>query len=258
VDLTFLGVGATLGAGVYVLTGVIAKSAGPGVIVSFAVSGFAAILSALCYAEFGARVPRAGSAYVYSYVTMGEALAFTTGWQLLLEYIIGASSVARSWSGYLDTLAGGSISAAMGRALPAMHVPGLAADPDFIAFGMTMLLACVCAIGVRESTMVNNLLTALNIAVILFVLGVGSAYVSEANFTPFAPTGFTGVFSGASMAAYAYVGFDVIATSAEEAIAPAKNIPASIIVSLLLCAGAYVGAAGSAACPACCAFRRRS
>jgi amino acid transporter len=241
VDLTFLGVGATLGAGVYVLTGVIAKSAGPGVIVSFLVSGFAAILSALCYAEFGARVPRAGSAYVYSYVTMGEALAFTTGWQLLLEYIIGASSVARSWSGYLDTLAGGSISAAMGRALPAMHVPGLAADPDFIAFGMTMLLACVCAIGVRESTMVNNLLTALNIGVILFVLSVGSAYVSEPNFTPFAPTGFTGMFSGASMAAYAYVGFDVIATSAEEAINPQRNIPLAIIGSLVLCACCYVG-----------------
>jgi amino acid transporter len=197
-DLTMLGVGATLGAGVYVLTGVIARNAGPGVILSFLVSGFASILSALCYAEFGARVPRAGSAYVYSYVTIGEVLAFTTGWQLLLEYVIGASSVARSWSGYLDTLANGAISGYMKTAIPQMHVPGLASYPDFIAFGMTMLLSGVCAVGVRESTMINNVLTALNVFVILFVISAGSVYASPANFTPFTPSGFSGVFAGAA------------------------------------------------------------
>lgn len=197
-DLTFLGVGATLGAGVYVLTGVIARNTGPSVILSFLISGFASILSALCYAEFGARVPRAGSAYVYSYVTIGEVLAFTTGWQLLLEYIIGASSVARSWSGYLDTLANGAISGYMAKAIPAWHVPGLASNPDFIAFGMTMLLSGVCAIGVRESTIVNNVLTAINIFVILFVIGAGAGYTSRENMTPFTPAGFPGVFAGAA------------------------------------------------------------
>ena len=239
-DLTMLGVGATLGAGVYVLTGVIAKSAGPGVIISFAISGFASVLSALCYAEFGARVPRAGSAYVYSYVTIGELLAFTTGWQLLLEYVIGASSVARSWSGYLDTLAGGAISAFMARSIPAMAVPGLAASPDFIAFAMTMALSCVCAFGVRESTMINNVLTAINVVVILFVICAGSAFVSPANFVPFVPTGLSGVFAGAATSFYAYVGFDVIATSAEETINPHRTIPRAIMLSLALCACIYI------------------
>ena len=246
-DLTFLGVGATLGAGVYVLTGVIARNAGPGVIVSFLISGFASILSALCYAEFGARVPRAGSAYVYSYVTIGEVLAFTTGWQLLLEYIIGASSVARSWSGYLDTLTGGAISSYMKSHIPNMNTPGLAANPDFIAFGMTMLLAGVCAVGVKESTMVNNLLTAVNVFVILFVIAAGSNFAAHegvVNFTPFAPNGFNGIFAGAATSFYAYVGFDVIATSAEETKNPNRTIPIAIIMSLLLCACCYVGVSG--------------
>jgi amino acid transporter len=133
------------------------------------------VLSGICYAEFGARVPRAGSAYVYSFVTVGEAIAWTTGWQLLLEYIIGASTVARAWSGYLDSLSGGAISAYMAAHIPPMHVTGLASEVDFLAFGITMLLTCVCAFGAKESSMVNNLLTGTNVLVILFTIIVSTS-----------------------------------------------------------------------------------
>lgn len=245
-DLMGLGIGATLGAGVYVLTGVIARTeAGPGIVVSFMISGFASILSGLCYAEFGARVPRAGSAYVYSYVTVGELLAWTTGWQLLLEYVIGASSVARSWSGYVDSLANGAISAGLTRTIGTWAVPGLAADPDFLAAGMTMLLSMIVSFGVRESTSVNNVLTSINVLVIIFVIIAGSFYADRGNIGPkyggFAPMGVTGIFKGAATSFYAYVGFDVIATSAEEVINPAKVIPTAIISSLVICACAYMG-----------------
>lgn len=244
-DLMGLGVGATLGAGVYVLTGVIAKTeAGPGIVLSFLISGFASILSGLCYAEFGARVPRAGSAYVYSYVTVGELLAWTTGWQLLLEYVIGASSVARSWSGYVDALSNGAVTAGIAKGVGAWTVPGLATEPDFLGAGMTMAVSLLVCFGVKESTTVNNLLTTINVCVILFVLVVGGMNSTPSNFTShggFLPMGFNGVFKGAATSFYAYVGFDVIATSAEEAINPAKVIPVAIISSLLICACLYMG-----------------
>jgi amino acid transporter len=240
-DLFLLGTGATLGAGVYVLSGVIASNAGPSTILSFAISGFASILSGLCYAEFGARVPKAGSAYTYSYVTVGEVMAFTAGWQLLLEYIIGASSVARSWSGYVDSLSNGAISTFISEHIGSMNVPGLASRPDFLAFAVTMLLSVICAIGAKESSALNNTFTIINICVILLVIIAGSFYVDTSNFSNFAPAGVSGVFSGAATAFYGYVGFDVIATSAEEAKNPSKTIPIGIIGSLVLCALFYMG-----------------
>ena len=204
-SLTSLGVGATLGAGAYVLCGVVAHNTGSSVVVSFLIAALASIMSALCYAEFGSRVPRAGSAYVYSYVTVGEVLAWTTGWQLLLEYVIGASAVARAWSGYLDTLANGAISSFMQSHIPAMSVPGLAQYPDFIAFALTMFLSLVCAVGAQESATVNNVLTAVNVCVIGFVIVAGSFFTSSANYTPFAPKGFNGIFAGAATSFFAYV-----------------------------------------------------
>lgn len=243
--LTALGVGATLGSGVYVLWGVVARNTtGPAVVVSFLISGFASVLSGLCYAEFGARVPRAGSAYVYSYVTVGELLAWTTGWQLLLEYIIGASAVAVSLSGYLDNLLGGAVARAV-EALPGgtWSAPGLTQTPDVLAAGLTMIFTLVVAAGVKESTTLNNSLTAVNVAVIVFVLCAGLAHFKAANLSPFAPYGFSGIFSGAATVFFCFVGFDVIATSAEEAVAPARNVPLSIVGSLLICAVAYVAVA---------------
>ena len=244
-SLTALGVGATLGSGVYVLWGVVAKNTtGPAVIISFLISGVASILSGLCYAEFGARVPRAGSAYVYSYVTVGELLAWTTGWQLLLEYIIGASAVAVSLSGYLDSLAGGKISNTIS-SWPgcSWSLPGLTDTPDFVAATLTMIFSLVVAAGVKESTTLNNALTAVNVSVILFVICAGLIHFDASNFVPFAPYGFSGIFSGAATIFFCYVGFDVIATSAEEAVAPSRNIPLSIVGSLLICAVAYIAVA---------------
>ena len=202
-DLLGLGIGATLGSGVYVLTGVIASTAGPGVIISFFISGFASCLAALSYAEFGARVPRAGSAYVYSYVTMGELLAWVTGTQLLLEYVIGTAAVARSWSGYLDTLSNGAISGWLTRWVGGFTVPGLATYLDPLSFTATMLLSLVCALGAKESTGLNNVLTAINIGVVLFVIAVGSRYADVANATPFAPGGLAAIFAGASTSFFA-------------------------------------------------------
>lgn len=155
--------------------------------------------------EFGARVPRAGSAYVYSFVTVGEAIAWTTGWQLLLEYIIGASTVARAWSGYLDSLSGGAISSYMASHIPAMHVPGLATEVDFLAFSVTMLLTCVCAFGAKESSLVNNFLTGTNVLVIGFTIIAGSFYAKPENYTPFAPHPGL-IFGGAATSFFAYVG----------------------------------------------------
>lgn len=243
IDLTLLGMGATLGAGAYVLVGVVSSKTGPAVIVSFFVSGVASILSALCYAEFGARVPRAGSAYVYSYVTVGEVLAWTTGWQLLLEYVIGASSVARAWSGYVDSVANSAISTWMNAHVGNWTVPGLASYPDFLAFGMTMALSLVCAAGVRESTLINNVLTCVNVGVILLVVFAGIKYTNTANFSNFTPFGVKSIFDGAATSFFSYVGFDVIATSAEEAINPSRAIPLSIVLSLTLCMGIYMSVA---------------
>lgn len=243
-DLTFLGMGATLGAGAYVLVGVIAQGkTGPSIILSFLISGLASILSALCYAEFGARVPKAGSAYVYSYVTVGEVLAWTTAWQLLLEYIIGGSSVARAWSGYVDSLAGKAISTWLNDRVGNWHITGLASYPDFLALGMTILLTLVCAMGVRESTRLNNFLTGVNVCVIGFAIIAGAFFCNTANFTPFAPFGISGIFTGAATAFYSYVGFDVIATSAEEARNPHRNIPIAIIGSLVICMACYMAVA---------------
>ena len=155
--------------------------------------------------EFGARVPRAGSAYVYSFVTVGEAIAWTTGWQLLLEYIIGASTVARAWSGYLDSLSSGAISGFMASHIPAMHVTGLASEVDFLAFSITMLLTLVCAFGAKESSLVNNVLTGTNVLVIGFTIIAGAFYAKPENYTPFAPNPGL-IMSGAATSFFAYVG----------------------------------------------------
>lgn len=158
-DLTALGVGSTLGAGVYVVAGQVAhKMAGPAVVLSFVVAGVASLFAALCYAEFGARVPRSGSSYAYSYVAIGELVAFVIGWNMLLEYVIGTSSVARACSEYVNSLASGAVSRAFTATMP-MNVPYLSAYPDWLAFGIVMVLTALVCFGIRESSVFNNLLT---------------------------------------------------------------------------------------------------
>ncbi|EDO40885.1 predicted protein, partial [Nematostella vectensis] len=242
-DLTALGVGSTLGAGIYVVAGEVARSvAGPGVVISFFIAAFASVLSGLCYAEFGARVPKAGSAYVYSYVTMGELCAFIIGWNLVLEYVIGASSVARAWSSYFDTIIQDRIRTSTIQTIGEINFPGLGKYPDFFSFLLVLVITFVLAIGVKNSSRFNSVFTFVNVLVIIFITVLGFYHAKGVNWTrDFLPFGFSGVVSGAATCFYCFVGFDIIATTGEEAQNPSRAIPISIVVSLGICFVAYFG-----------------
>jgi len=259
VDLTALGIGATLGVGIYVLAGEVAKdTAGPAVIISFLIAGAASFLSALCYAELGARVPLCGSAYVYSYVAVGEFVGFVIGWNLLLEYVIGTASVARAYSGYLDSLFNDTMQHHFREAMP-INVGFLSPYPDFFAFFITLALTVILSIGVKESTRFNNVFTCVNIAVVLFVTIFGFIHADTDNWNipkehvptkngtgtygdgGFFPYGINGVLSGAATCFYGFVGFDAIATSGEEAKNPQRSIPIALMLSLLVIFISYCG-----------------
>lgn len=172
-DLTALGVGSTLGLGVYVLAGQVAYNiAGPAVTISFLIAALASAFAGICYAEFAARVPKAGSAYVYSYVTIGEFVAFTIGWNLILEYVIGTASVARGLSGYFDSLIDNNMSKALNESMH-IDVSFLGDYPDFLSFGMVLLLAGLLAFGAKESSFLNNIFTSINLVTIGIVLVAG-------------------------------------------------------------------------------------
>ncbi|XP_055538373.1 cationic amino acid transporter 3-like [Wyeomyia smithii] len=260
-DLTGLGVGSTLGLGVYVLAGSVAhEQAGPAVVISFLVAAVASAIAALCYAEFAARVPKAGSAYIYSYVSIGEFAAFTIGWNLILEYVIGTSSVARGMSGYIDALIDYKMSNALREAM-GMNVGILSDYPDFFSFTAVLILSALLAYGVKESTMMNNIFTGVNLCVIAIVLVAGGMNSDTANWNirpedvrpedipdgvdlgvgGFAPYGFAGIMAGAAKCFYGFVGFDCIATTGEEAKNPSRNIPLAIVISLIIIFLAYFG-----------------
>lgn len=256
-DLTALGVGSTLGVGVYVLAGDVAKNyAGPAVVLSFLLAAVASVFAGLCYAEFGARVPKAGSAYVYSYVCVGELIAFLIGWNLILEYIIGAASVVKALSEYLDSLVDKAISTALHDAMP-LDIPHLAKYPDLLAFSVIMLFSVALAFGVKESTKFNNFCTGVNLCVVLFVIISGSFKADTKNWripesevpkSPkdfgvggFAPYGLAGIIKGAAVCFYGFIGFDCVATAGEEARRPQKSIPFAVVCSLLVVFLAYFG-----------------
>lgn len=272
VDLTALGIGSTVGVGFYVLAGEVAKNtAGPAVTISFLIAAVASVFAGLCYAEFGARVPKAGSAYIYSYVCVGEFVAFVIGWNLILEYVIGTASVARGYSGYVDKLANNSMSEALGESMP-ISVSFLSEYPDFLAFGLSFILSVVLAVGVKESSMMNNIFTFINLVVIAYVIIAAGTQAEGKNWAipaadveatcknpnstcvnvaddddkdygygGFAPYGFKGIMQGAATCFFGFVGFDCIATTGEEAINPERSIPMSIGLSLLFVFIAYFG-----------------
>uniref|UniRef100_A0A3Q2QE67 Solute carrier family 7 member 14b n=1 Tax=Fundulus heteroclitus TaxID=8078 RepID=A0A3Q2QE67_FUNHE len=246
VDLVSLGVGSCVGTGMYVVAGLVAKAmAGPGVILSFIIAAVASILSGVCYAEFGVRVPKTtGSAYTYSYVTVGEFVAFFIGWNLILEYLIGTAAGASALSSMFDSLANHSISNYMITHLGTLRGLGKGEDtyPDLLALFIALLVTAIVALGVRNSVGFNNVLNVVNLVVWVFMIIAGLFFLSASNWEGgrFLPYGWSGVMQGAATCFYAFIGFDIIATTGEEAKNANTSIPYAITASLVTCLTAYV------------------
>ncbi len=259
VALTSLGIGAIIGAGIFVMTGLAARDfAGPSLMLSFVVAGTGCALAALCYAEFASMIPVAGSAYTYAYATLGELMAWIIGWDLVLEYAIASCAVAHGWSHYLQAFL-----ALFGLHLPpALAIDPLSASPEVIAgawhlgpipvvfdlpaAAIVALLTAVLVVGIRESAGLNSLIVALKLGIVLFVIVAGFGHIDPANWRPFFhhDKGLAGTFQGAAYVFFAYIGFDSISTHAEEARNPERDVPIGILVSLALCTVLYIAVAG--------------
>jgi len=244
-DLTALGIGGIIGTGIFVLIGTAVvgdahrPGAGPGIVLSFILSGLACALAALCYAEFAAMIPAAGSAYTYSYATLGEFLAWITGWNLILEYGVACVVVAIGWSGYFN-----NILKLLGLELPvwASYSPG-SVEGGFLnlpAAIISLLVTAVLVLGVKESARTTGVIVVIKVAVVLFFIAVGLWSVEPANWSPFMPYGFAGVGAAAAIVFFAYIGFDAVSTTAEEARNPQRDLPIGIIASLGICTVLYV------------------
>ncbi|KAF1766803.1 hypothetical protein GCK72_006761 [Caenorhabditis remanei] len=242
-DITFLALGQMMGAGIYVLTGTVVRNqAGPSIVFSFILAGIAALLSAFSYAEFGARFPRAGSAYTYTYIGFGEIWAFIVGWTIPLEYMIGNAAVARSWSAYFDNLLDNYVKNTTIGIVGELSQPGgfFSTYPDVLSFVLICLCACVIAIGSRVSANVNTSFVILNILVIIIVIISGMCYADFNNWTGttsdgrsnFFPYGVTGTLTGAATCFFSYIGFEVLATAGEEVKSPHRTIPVATFLSI--------------------------
>ncbi|XP_030072347.1 solute carrier family 7 member 14 [Microcaecilia unicolor] len=246
VDLVSLGVGSCVGTGMYVVSGLVAKEmAGPGVIISFIIAAVASILSGVCYAEFGVRVPKTtGSAYTYSYVTVGEFVAFFIGWNLILEYLIGTAAGASALSSMFDSLANHTISHWMIESVGTLKGLGKGEEsyPDLLALLIAIIVTAIVAMGVKNSVGFNNVLNVINLVVWVFIMIAGLFFVNGANWSDgkFLACGWSGVLQGAATCFYAFIGFDIIATTGEEAKSPNTSIPYAITASLITCLTAYV------------------
>jgi APA family basic amino acid/polyamine antiporter len=260
-NLVLLGVGAVVGTGIFVLTGQAAAAhAGPAIVASMVLAGLVSALAALCYSEFAASVPIAGSAYTYAYATLGEFIAWVIGWDLILEYALGAATVAVGWSGNLVTLLAqmgvafpAALSAAPGTIVPLPDGGTATAIFNLPAVIITALVTVLLVIGVKESATVNNAVVVIKVSVVLLVIAAGAIFFSAGNFSPFVPPntgtfgeyGVSGIFRGAAVIFFAYIGFDAVSTSAQEARDPQRDMPVGIIGSLAVCTVLYVLVAGA-------------
>jgi basic amino acid/polyamine antiporter, APA family len=253
-DLTMLGVGAIIGAGIFSSVGDTGAVAGPALVISYLMTAVACGFAALCYAEIAAMVPIAGSAYSYSYVAFGEVVAWIIGWDLIIEYAIGNIYVAQSWADHFRSFLRG----AFGVDFPswmATDVQTAASDAftDYvptvaghvIAFNLpaaliTVFLTIVLILGIRESARFNAGMVVFKLLLLLAFIGIGVFFVQPANWTPFAPHGFSGIWTGASLAFFSYIGFDAVSTAAEETANPQRNIPRGMIASLVVCTVLYI------------------
>src|SRR6186997_1936921 len=246
-DLTLLGIGAIIGTGIFVLTGTAAANqAGPAITLSYMAAGLACAFAALCYAEFASMIPIAGSAYTYAYATLGELVAWMIGWDLILDYAVGSMTVAIGWSGYMQRLlAGFHVFGMEGIILPQWMA---AAPPVGIinlpAVIIVLFIMVLLVVGVRESARFNAVMVGIKLAAVLFFLAAGVTYVEPTNWQPFAPYGWAGVSAAAAVVFFAYIGFDAVSTTAEEAKNPSRDLPIGIIASLVICTVLYLAVAG--------------
>lgn len=240
-DMVMLGVGCIIGTGIFVLTGVAAaKYAGPGIMLSFVLSGLACAFAALAYAELASMVPVAGSAYTYSYAALGEIIAWIVGWNLILEYSVGSSAVAAGWSGYMVGLLKSA-----GIELPKAYtaVPADGGIMNLPAMLIALFLSVLLVRGTKESATLNKILVFIKLAAVFIFLVLAGPKVNPANWTPFMPYGFSGVAGGAAIIFFAYIGFDAVATAAEECRNPNRDLPIGIIGSLVVCTILYIAVA---------------
>ncbi|XP_065681710.1 high affinity cationic amino acid transporter 1 isoform X1 [Hydra vulgaris] len=238
-DISLIGISSTLGSGVYILTGEVSENiTGPSIIISITLAAIASILSGLCYTEFAARVPKAGSAYVYSYVVIGEFFAFVVGWNLVLEYGIGAAAVVKGFTKYTDALFNNQIENYTASVIGHFHVFGQDIYPDIFSLIVCILITVLVAFSVKISAHFNSLCTVATILVIVMVVTMGSFYAKVENIRNFFPFGVKGMIAGASSCYYAFIGFDAVCMVSEEAKRPNKSVPASVIITILTC---YVG-----------------
>jgi len=243
-DLTLLGIGAIIGTGIFVLTGTAAANqAGPAITVSYIMAGLACGFAALCYAEFASMIPVAGSAYTYAYATLGEVIAWMIGWDLILEYAVGSMTVAIGWSGNFQRVLHGLFDITLPTWMQAG--PGIlpGAVVNLPAVVIVLLMMVLLVVGVRESARFNAVMVFIKLLAVLIFLGVAFSHVKTENWTPYAPYGWSGIMGAAAVVFFAYIGFDAVSTTAEEAKNPQRDLPIGIIASLGICTVLYIAVA---------------